>query len=635
MSTISGKASFAGINISFADLTYSVPIRKRKTKKKESNTAAIKGSDDVTLTSDTGNLTILHGLSGCFQAGRMSALMGPSGSGKTTLLDVLSGRKTKNAGSIGGSVLLNGRQIKIARLKSYIGYVEQFDTLVSELTVEKMLKYTASLKLPASTTIEEKNRRVEEVIEMLELESCRHTVIGNRALRGISGGQAKRVNIGLALITRPRVLFLDEPTSGLDSRTADSVVVLLRRLAAEGGRTIICTIHSPTGRSFSMFDDLIMLSAGKTIYDGRVDGARAHFESLGFAKGDSSSSLPEWLVDLTSDMPAGTPDMGDIEGSSSLSGLDFSVLFDKSEAGKASVVERQSVESTQIDIAPDARPPNELSKLGTLLRFRMVAHYKDSQFLGTRFGDKIVFAFLSLSLYWKIGENSDAQSIQSVSALLFYVCAICGYGAAAFVPSLALERVLYYRELHDGCYAPATYYAAKFIEEGVLATVTSLLFCVIVHFGCALQGNFFVFAASYYLTTMLGIILAYAVAALAPTMEAANAILPTMVTIWMYFGGLFLVFDKIPLGWRWFSWTSFLRYSWASMMLNQYQENPNGKVSLFYGEDGLPMNVLEFYSLDGPIMGSISACLGLLGVLIAFFSIVGVVALTVVRHEKR
>ena len=71
------------------------------------------------------------------------------------------------------------------------------------------------------------------------------------------------------------------------------------------------------------------------------------------------------------------------------------------------------------------------------------------------------------------------------------MCAICGYGAAAFVPSLALERVLYYRELHDGCYAPATYYAAKFIEEGVLATVTSLLFCVIVHFGCALQGNIF------------------------------------------------------------------------------------------------------------------------------------------------
>jgi len=205
MSTISGKASFTGINISFADLTYSVPIRKRKTKKKESNTAVIKVS---TLTSDINNLTILHGLSGCFQAGRMSALMGPSGSGKTTLLDILSGRKSKNAGLIGGSVLLNGRQIKTSQKKALVGYVEQFDTLVPELTVEKMLKYTASLKLPTSTSIEEKKRRVEEVIEMLELESCRHTVIGNRTLRGISGGQAKRVNIGLALITRPRVLFL-------------------------------------------------------------------------------------------------------------------------------------------------------------------------------------------------------------------------------------------------------------------------------------------------------------------------------------------------------------------------------------------------------------------------------------------
>lgn len=225
----------------------------------------------------------------------------------------------------------------------------------------------------------------------------------------------------------------------------------------------------------------------------------------------------------------------------------FAELFAVSELKKAAVERQEITAMNKVQIHHDDVPPSEVSKFMTLLKFRMLAHYKDEQFIGTRFGDKIIFALLILSLYWGIGDNEDAQSITSTSTLLYFICAICGYGAAAFVPSITLERALYYRELADGCYKPGTYYMAKFVEEGVLATITSLLFCVIVHFGCSLEGNFFVFAFTYYLTTMMGIILAYAVAAVVPSMEAANAILPTLVTIWMYFGGLFLNFDKIPV----------------------------------------------------------------------------------------
>ena len=85
------------------------------------------------------------------------------------------------------------------------------------------------------------------------------------------------------------------------------------------------------------------------------------------------------------------------------------------------------------------------------------------------------------------------------------------------------------------------------------------------------QGSFGLFWINYYLTTMTGIVLAYGVASVVPTMDAANALLPTYVTFCLYFGGLFLNFDKIPPGWYWFSWTSFLRYSWGAHMLNQYQ----------------------------------------------------------------
>merc|ERR1711907_598855 len=119
----------------------------------------------------------------------------------------------------------------------------------------------------------------------------------------------------------------------------------------------------------------------------------------------------------------------------------------------------------------------------------MITHYKSPNFLGPRIGDKILFGILYLSLYWGIGKERDVQSIQSTAALLYFICALCGYGAAAFVPSLTLDRPLFYRELSDGGYSPVVYYAAKFVEEGVLATFTSFLFGVIVFFGCNLQGS--------------------------------------------------------------------------------------------------------------------------------------------------
>ena len=199
--------------------------------------------------------------------------------------------------------------------------------------------------------------------------------------------------------------------------------------------------------------------------------------------------------------------------------------------------------------------PSQLSRLGTLLRYRMTTHYQSGAFLGPRIGDKCTFGLLILGLYWGIGDEESTQSIQSVASLLYFICALCGYGAAAFVPSLTLDRPLFYRELADGCYTPLVYYLSKFIEEATLCVFTSLLFSMIVFFAVRLQGSFLVFASIYYLTTMNGICLAYAVAAIVPNMDAANALLPTLVTMWMYFGGLFLLFDKIPVYFNWLSWT--------------------------------------------------------------------------------
>ena len=568
---------------------------------------------------------ILDGVSGVMHAGRMTALMGPSGSGKTTLLDVIAGRKT--SGAIDGEVLFAGQKLAPGALRNLTGYVEQFDTLIGELSVKQMLMYTAELKLPPATSRAAKEERVQRVITKLGLAGCADTTIGNVLQRGISGGQAKRVNIALALITQPRVLFLDEPTSGLDSHMANEVVQSLHALLAEG-RTIVCTIHSPTSKAFALFDDLLVLKGGKLAFGGPVSRVEAYFEALGFGRA-GASSLPEWLVDVMEG------------GAAAEQAIDFADKYAGSPlcAEMQAQREKASAKSTLVDaekLAKEAASAGALKAFATLLNYRMRTHYKSGEFLGPRIGDKIFSGVLILSLYWGIGDQKDAQSIQSTASLLYFVAALCGYGAAAFVPSLTLDRPLFYRELADGCYSPVVYYLAKFVEEAVLATTTSLLFALIVFFSCSLQGSFWVFALVYFLTTMTGICLAYGVAALVPTMEAANAVLPTYVTMCMYFGGLFLLFDKIPKAWDWFSWTSFLRYSWGAMMNNQYSNTAVGEVKAFYNEEAeTALNVNEFYGIEGDIMGSVWACVGLLALLMLCFATCGACTLSFVRHGAR
>ncbi|CAD7941182.1 unnamed protein product [Amoebophrya sp. A120] len=736
--TVTVDASDARIPVTFRNLSYRVELPTKD---------------------DSGNkkqLQILKNLTGCFQPGKLTALMGPSGSGKTTLMDLLAGRKTMQQAHTEGSICYAGQPLQREMLSMVTGYVEQFDTLAGELTVREMLLYTAELKLPRTIGREERVGLVESVIRKLSLQPCADTKIGTVLQRGISGGQAKRTNIAMALITRPAVIYLDEPTSGLDSYTANEVVMLLKALAAEG-RTVVCTIHSPTALAFSLFDELVMLRDGCLLYHGELRKAQPYFEKVFASEGNfaattasgdkplqlpevvqppfnssgavapteaadgtasaqkkdeqdvaismeqelmnkhvadgttvrqrvvtndsagskskpkridfGSFSLPEWLVDVTSgnvsqttydleeaspaellarssskeDTPVVAGATKDNKPAFSFEAVDLVAAFagspDYSELlNKVGELEKADPNDDRTaKLAAGYNPPSSFSKLKTLLRYRMRAHYKDPEFLGPRIGDKIFMGFIILSLYWDIGSQKDAQSILSCAAMLYFIVALCGYGAAAFVPSLTLDRPLYYRETADGCYGPLTYYLSKFVEESVLCSTTSLLLMIPVYYGCSLSGNLFMLILIYYTTAMVGIVLAYLCAAVCPTIDAANALLPTYVTVCMYFGGLFMIFSKIPDGWYWFSWISFLRYSWGAIMINNYQDDnltEPGGLPLFFRENR-PTNVLHFYELHGDIMGNSWACLGMVALQLVIFSALGALAIKSIRHQNR
>ncbi|XP_057514507.1 ABC transporter G family member 11-like [Actinidia eriantha] len=221
---------------------------------------------------------VLEGLTGYAEPGSFTALMGPSGSGKSTLLDALSARLAANA-FLSGTILLNGRKTNLSF--GTAAYVTQDDNLIGTLTVRETISYSAQVRLPDKMAWSEKRALIESTIIEMGLQDCADTVIGNWHLRGISGGEKRRVSIALEILMRPRLLFLDEPTSGLDSASAFFVTQTLRGLSRDG-RTVIASIHQPSSEVFELFDRLYLLSGGKTVYFGLASEAYELFAQAGF-----------------------------------------------------------------------------------------------------------------------------------------------------------------------------------------------------------------------------------------------------------------------------------------------------------------------------------------------------------------
>jgi len=228
---------------------------------------------------------ILRGVSAVFKPGKIHAIMGPSGSGKSTLLDLIS--YTREAGSVTGEHLINGVPSHISRaaflrqwLRNSTSYVRQTDLLYPYLTVRQHLQHSAWLQLPQFSSGEQKLRRVEQVIRLLELDSCADTICGDGGVKvegGISGGQRRRVSVATQLLSMPAALLLDEPTSGLDSTNALVLVKALESLAHKAGMTIIMTIHQPRREIYTLLDDITILVRGRVVFSGSPEDSASFF----------------------------------------------------------------------------------------------------------------------------------------------------------------------------------------------------------------------------------------------------------------------------------------------------------------------------------------------------------------------
>jgi ABC-type multidrug transport system ATPase subunit len=222
--------------------------------------------------------TILKGVSLKMYSGETVAVMGPSGAGKTTLMDLLTMEGA--GGTRTGHVDLNGETMTDAVFKKYCAYVGQSDRGWAFLTCRESLEFAA--KCFVRGTAPEKAERVDELIRTMGLEACQHNKVGNEFLKGLSGGQQRRLSLACAFLKDPLVIFLDEVTSGLDAAAAAHITSFMQQLARSKDVIIACTIHQPSAKVFKGFDQLLLLSGGHAAYSGQVCEVEQYFKSLGF-----------------------------------------------------------------------------------------------------------------------------------------------------------------------------------------------------------------------------------------------------------------------------------------------------------------------------------------------------------------
>lgn len=529
---------------------------------------------------------ILHGITGCVNPGEVLALMGPSGSGKTTLLNLLGGRIIQP--TVGGSITYNDKPYS-KFLKSRIGFVTQDDVLFPHLTVKETLTYAALLRLPKTLTREEKEKRAIDVIYELGLERCQDTMIGGSFVRGVSGGERKRVCIGNEIIVNPSLLFLDEPTSGLDSTTALRIVQMLHDIA-EAGKTVITTIHQPSSRLFHKFDKLILLGKGCLLYFGKASEAMFYFSSIGCSPLIAMNPA-EFLLDLAN---------GNINDVSLPSELEDKVQMENSDAdtrnGKPSpaVVHEYLVEAYETRVA-DKEKKNLMVPLSldeeikskvtnpsrewgaswweqySILFVRGIKERRHDYFSWLRITQVLSTAVI-LGLLWWQSDGGSLKDRQDQAGLLFFIAVFWGF-FPVFTAIFAFpqERAMLMKERAVDMYRLSAYFLARTTSDLPLDLLLPVLFLLVVYFMAGLKlsvGPFFLSMLTVFLCIVAAQGLGLAIGATLMDIKKATTLGSVTVMTFMLAGGFFV--KKVPVFISWIRYMSFNYHTYKLLLKVQY-----------------------------------------------------------------
>ncbi|KAD3337395.1 hypothetical protein E3N88_32915 [Mikania micrantha] len=528
---------------------------------------------------------ILNGITGAVNPGEVLALMGPSGSGKTTLLSLLGGRLTDPAP--GGSITYNEKPYS-KFLKSRIGFVTQDDILFPHLTVKETLTYAARLRLSKTLTKPEKEKRAADVIRELGLERCQDTMIGGTFVRGVSGGERKRVCIGLEIIINPSLLFLDEPTSGLDSTTALRIIELLQDIA-ETEKTVVTTIHQPSSRLFHKFDKLILLSKGSLLYFGKASEAMLYFSSIGCSPLIAMNPA-EFLLDLANgnmnevSVPSELEDrVGDSQGETKSGKPAPAVVYDYLVEAYETRVADDTKKHLMIPATLDEELKSNVESMKrewgaswreqyAILFRRGLKERKHDYFSWLRITQVIVTAVI-LGLLWWQSEVHSPKELDNQAGLLFFIAVFWAFFPVfTAIFTFPQERAMLNKERAADMYRLSAYFMARTTSDLPLDLFLPMLFLLVVYFMAGLRLT----AESFFLTMVIVFLciiaaqgLGLAIGATLTDLKKATTLASVTVMAFMLAGGYFV--KDVPIFIAWLHYLSFNYHTYRLLLKVQYE----------------------------------------------------------------
>ncbi|XP_050077323.1 ATP-binding cassette sub-family G member 4-like [Anopheles maculipalpis] len=413
---------------------------------------------------DGQNKQLLNSVSGTFQSGRLAGILGPSGAGKSTLLNILSGFKTNN---VSGNILINGTPIDRRKYRREVSYTPQDVCLLGNITVTESLEFAADLKLSPDITMVQKSSMVVDVLKLLGLSKCANNPVAN-----ISGGEKKRLSIGLELISNPKIMFFDEPTSGLDIIAAMQVVAHLKDLAASG-RCVICVIHQPSSSIIQMFDDLFVLSEGHCLYRGPLSNLVDTFKGCGF-ECPNYYNRADFALEIASLKHEGNLlHLRERAKQQSISVVTEKTIpnevanCDEKDAMLKPAVDGDSLNSsTESSSSPCDRqyPTSEWGQFVTLTRRTMLCTFRDLQLTKMRLLAHLFVGLLIAVVFYNVG-NDGSKVLSNASCLFFFLIFVFFANSMPLVMTFPLETSVFVRERMNNWYSLKAYYFSKLVAD--------------------------------------------------------------------------------------------------------------------------------------------------------------------------
>ncbi|XP_044483658.1 ABC transporter G family member 23 [Mangifera indica] len=504
-------------------------------------------------------IDILKSVSFDARGSEILAIVGPSGTGKSSLLRIISGR-IREKDFDAKSIAINDHPIiSPFQLRKICGFVAQEDDLLPLLTVKETLMFSAKFRLKEMSS-KEKEERVESLLHELGLSHVADSFVGDEENRGISGGERKRVSIGVDMMHNPSILVLDEPTSGLDSSSALQVIELLASMAKAKQRTVVISIHQPGYRILQYISNFLILSHGSVVHNGSLESLEETIIHLGYQIPVQLNAL-EFAMEIMQTLEDNSYSKNYISANQ----YSYSISADE-EIGLRTQQHKENYRNFNHTLYL----LNLYEILVLISRFWKII-YRTKQLLLARTMQALVGGFGLGSVY--VNVRKDEAGVAERLGLFAFSLSFLLSSTVEALPIYLQERRVLMKETSREAYKISSYMIANTIVFLPFLFAVSLLFSVPVYWIVGLNPSisaFAFFTFVVWLIVLMASSLVLFLSAVSPDFISGNSLICTVLGAFFLFSGYFIPKENIPKYWLFMYYVSLYRYPLDSMLTNEY-----------------------------------------------------------------